>query len=361
MTSQLSSTEDHDRASLATWPSWMSTSPQLSHFHPKLDLANNGFTLDPSLFDAAIAEDEPLAWDWAPLNVQSTLDRNQQPYGQSSYSVTSRFPAYDPQSLARLSSWSDADADLNLAWTNPPIESANIETIQPPLNKKRIAASPLAPEDAQTPQSPTDWPHRDFDRSSPSITSQISDEYLRPTLSRTDTLSSSISAVAEDQGKGPESNQSFATKEAWCWSTSLPSITLEADLPTPFKKRRSKTDDRQQGPVKKTRELRTRKMVRHSVIEKRYRTKLNDELKRLRNIVPSLRSKPKRSEEYAYREGKEKLERPEASSKFDKATVVSKAIEYIMYIELCNKRLSQEQLILIDRLSAIETMASTER
>ena len=368
VTSQRSSTGDYDHAGLATWTSWMKTNPQRSHFHHELDEASDGFTLDPTLYDAAIAEpvlplileDELLAWDWAALNVQPTLDRNQQPSGPSNYEVSSRSPAYDPQNFARLSSWSDADADLNLAWTNPSTDGANTEINELPLDNDRAATSPLAPDDAQTKQRPIDWPGLNLDRSSSSTTSPISTEYPHSTLSRADTLSSSVSPVAEDQGKEPGSRQSPASQKASCWTTSLPSVTTEADLSRSFKKRQSKTDDRQQGPFKKSREMPTRKMARHSVIEKRYRTKLNDELGRLRNNVPSLRVKPKRSEEYAYREGKEKLDRPEASSKFDKATVVSKAIEYITYIELCNKRLSQEQLALIDRLSAIETMASAD-
>ena len=369
VTSQLSSTEDHDHARLATWTSWIETSPQRSRFHHKPDEASNGFTLEPSLYDAAIAEpvlplvleDESLAWDWATLDVQPTLDRKQQPCGQFSYELSSRSTAYDPQNFPRLNSWSDADANLSLAWTTPSTVGANKETNELPLDDNRAATSPLAPDDAQTTQRPADWPVPNLDRSSSSISSQMLDEYLHSTLSRPVTLSSSTSSVTEDQGKQPGSLQNPASQKASCWTISLPSVTDEAYLPRSSKKRQSKTDDRQQRPVKNLRELPTRKMARHSVIEKRYRTKLNDELGRLRNNIPSLRVKPKRSEDYAYREGKEKLDRPEASSKFDKATVVSKAIEYITYIELCNKRLSQEQTALMDRLRAIETMACTDR
>ena len=76
----------------------------------------------------------------------------------------------------------------------------------------------------------------------------------------------------------------------------------------------------------------------HNAIEKRYRTNLNEKIAALRDAVPSLR---KLSAVAA-----DDMDSPSSAQRLNKATVLSKAIEYIQYLEGRNKRLEEENAIL---------------
>lgn len=126
----------------------------------------------------------------------------------------------------------------------------------------------------------------------------------------------------------------------------------------PPKKRKSPTEDDDEdslpsgkrdkgGPPKKT---------AHNMIEKRYRTNLNDKIAALRDSVPSLRvmSRPNGTEED---DDPEDLEGLTPAHKLNKATVLSKATEYIRHLEKRNKRLQDEVNTLKGRLESYEKMA----
>jgi len=106
------------------------------------------------------------------------------------------------------------------------------------------------------------------------------------------------------------------------------------------------------------------KKLDHNVCEKRYRHKLNVEITALREKIPSLRNMPKGSK--VDNENKEdgdsldgdSLDGLKAATKFDKATILSKAIEYISHLEKCNKRLIKEDLLLKTRVVAFEKLES---
>ncbi|TVY85037.1 Sterol regulatory element-binding protein [Lachnellula suecica] len=103
----------------------------------------------------------------------------------------------------------------------------------------------------------------------------------------------------------------------------------------------------QHPPVKKT---------AHNMIEKRYRTNLNDKIAALRDSVPSLRimTKSARGEDTA--DDREELQGLTPAHKLNKATVLSKATEYIGHLEKRNKRLQEENLEQKQRLAAFETL-----
>ncbi|KAK0128820.1 hypothetical protein ONS95_000770 [Cadophora gregata] len=106
-------------------------------------------------------------------------------------------------------------------------------------------------------------------------------------------------------------------------------------------------DDDSNQPVKKT---------AHNMIEKRYRTNLNDKIAALRDSVPSLRimSKSARGEDTA--DDREELQGLTPAHKLNKATVLSKATEYINHLEKRNKRLQDENVEQKARLAAFETL-----
>lgn len=106
-------------------------------------------------------------------------------------------------------------------------------------------------------------------------------------------------------------------------------------------------DDDGNQPVKKT---------AHNMIEKRYRTNLNDKIAALRDSVPSLRimSKSARGEDTT--EDREELHGLTPAHKLNKATVLSKATEYIRHLEKRNNRLLDENHAMQQRIAAFEKL-----
>ncbi|KAK4219823.1 sterol regulatory element-binding protein 1 [Rhypophila decipiens] len=130
-----------------------------------------------------------------------------------------------------------------------------------------------------------------------------------------------------------------------------------ADLSKPGSRKRKSSadieddddDDDLDGhqPVKKT---------AHNMIEKRYRTNLNDKIAALRDSVPALRimSKSARGEDTT--EDREELHGLTPAHKLNKATVLSKATEYIRHLEKRNNRLLEENSSMQARISAFEKL-----
>ncbi|KAL0253055.1 Clr6 histone deacetylase associated PHD protein-2 Cph2 [Diplodia seriata] len=124
------------------------------------------------------------------------------------------------------------------------------------------------------------------------------------------------------------------------------------------KKRKSSTEDdsstdqksNKQPPVKKT---------AHNMIEKRYRTNLNDKIAALRDSVPSLRvmSRAGNTNGNEEEDDPEDLEGLTPAHKLNKATVLSKATEYIRHLEKRNKRLNEEVDTLKARLESYDKFA----
>jgi hypothetical protein len=103
-------------------------------------------------------------------------------------------------------------------------------------------------------------------------------------------------------------------------------------------------------PVKKT---------AHNMIEKRYRTNLNEKIAALRDSVPSLRvmsKKNSRGEEIH-----EDLQGLTPAHKLNKATVLSKATEYIAHLEKRNKHLVKENAALKSRVDAFEILVMSRQ
>ncbi|KAI1166255.1 helix-loop-helix DNA-binding domain-containing protein [Nemania serpens] len=106
-------------------------------------------------------------------------------------------------------------------------------------------------------------------------------------------------------------------------------------------------DDDSHQPVKKT---------AHNMIEKRYRTNLNDKIAALRDSVPSLRIMTKSARGEDTTEDREELHGLTPAHKLNKATVLSKATEYIRHLEKRNSRLSEENSAMQQRIAAFEKL-----
>ena len=94
----------------------------------------------------------------------------------------------------------------------------------------------------------------------------------------------------------------------------------------------------------------------HNIVEKRYRANLNDKIAELRDSVPSLRiaKKAKTNDEANISSGEEDLDGLTPGNKLNKASVLTKAVEYIRHLEFRTKRLEDENRSLKERLETLD-------
>ncbi|KAK4127243.1 hypothetical protein N657DRAFT_704031 [Parathielavia appendiculata] len=87
----------------------------------------------------------------------------------------------------------------------------------------------------------------------------------------------------------------------------------------------------------------------HNDIERKYRTNLKDKIAELKNAVPALRPLPETG-------GEEDAAQNSRTAKVSKGTVLTKATEYIHFLERRNKQIVQEHRELSRRLQAFEQL-----
>lgn len=94
----------------------------------------------------------------------------------------------------------------------------------------------------------------------------------------------------------------------------------------------------------------------HNVIEKRYRANLNEKIAELRDSVPVLRAvqKARSREEGDASSGEDNIESLGSGGKLNKASILTKAVEYIKHLEFRNKRLEDENRALKERLHILD-------
>lgn len=121
------------------------------------------------------------------------------------------------------------------------------------------------------------------------------------------------------------------------------------------RKRKTGSDDDAttvSGPVQPGKKMPAKKRA-HNVIEKRYRANLNDKIAELRDSVPSLRTKNPNGDSNEENDDAEAT----PASKLNKASILSKATEYIKHLEIRNKRLEDENTGLKNRLRQVDKAA----
>ncbi|KAK4219893.1 helix-loop-helix DNA-binding domain-containing protein [Rhypophila decipiens] len=87
----------------------------------------------------------------------------------------------------------------------------------------------------------------------------------------------------------------------------------------------------------------------HNDIERKYRTNLKDKIAELRDAVPALHTISENG-------GDDDASQPSRSAKVSKGTILTKATEYIHFLERRNKAIAQEHLELSRRLQAFEQL-----
>lgn len=139
-------------------------------------------------------------------------------------------------------------------------------------------------------------------------------------------------------------------------STQSPSPSPEPETRTrKAKKRKSSMDDEE--PPSALCQSRKRG---HNAIEKRYRTNLNDKINCLRQGIPSLSrqsSSDTKSDEEGQDSDAERMDSKTGQQKYGKAAILTRALEYIKYLESTTQRLGSEVDVLKTRVGAFEKLA----
>ncbi|KAJ4253300.1 hypothetical protein NW762_010455 [Fusarium torreyae] len=159
-----------------------------------------------------------------------------------------------------------------------------------------------------------------------------------------------------------QSSMMHSTSNPSQMSSSLSSSIASKDGRYPSRKRKSSGSSSSRSSVSPPPAIRRHcsppKKTAHNMIEKRYRTNLNDKIAALRDSVPALRVMVHRLEqpcpEGIEEDGDEDLGGLAPAHKLNKATILSKATEYIAHLEKKNKSLARENNQLRNRVEGFE-------
>ncbi|KAI5467705.1 hypothetical protein BGZ63DRAFT_34016 [Mariannaea sp. PMI_226] len=150
--------------------------------------------------------------------------------------------------------------------------------------------------------------------------------------SQTPTPADSSKTVTAADVKRETSSNDGASSAAL--SSSRPQLQRTSTGPTEKGKEKAKSGDR----------------TAHNDIERKYRTNLKDKIAELRDAVPALKSIPE--------DGEDDDESSANPQRAPKGTVLTKATEYIQYLERRNKAILKEHQELARRLQAFEQLLS---
>ncbi|KAH7380349.1 hypothetical protein DE146DRAFT_671169 [Phaeosphaeria sp. MPI-PUGE-AT-0046c] len=305
---------------MSTWNEFMSFNPAAASQHAQnVDFKPIG-SLGPTSFDQASRQQSP-----------SFASRPQHHTSQSQsippHTTSSSAPMFSQSSDIPFTFGQGIDASPAFDFNGNTLSSpADAESQQ----QNGFYSPPIWQQQQQhMPDSSFFSPSR-FDQSS----------YVAPPPASTPSLHHSPNSLNNGRASSSSSHSSPEPIPAAKKRKSVEDDDDDLDQPLPGKKERGQ-------PPKKT---------AHNMIEKRYRTNLNDKIAALRDSVPSLRvmSRPGGTEED---DDPEDLEGLTPAHKLNKATVLSKATEYIRHLEKRNKRLQDEVTTLKTRLESYEKMA----
>lgn len=158
----------------------------------------------------------------------------------------------------------------------------------------------------------------------------------------------------------PPAQQSTTSQDADNYPAS-PSLSSSPEPSNINRRKRKSTvgdDEGEDSPPPTSNSSRPVKKTAHNMIEKRYRTNLNDKIAALRDSVPSLRVMGKKN---SRGELHEDLQGLTPAHKLNKATVLSKATEYIAHLEKRNRYLVKENAALKSRVDAFEILVMSRQ
>lgn len=250
------------------------------------------------------------------------------------------------------------DAALHVQGSNPPSTQAMSGTHSAPFTFGGTSEMPPAFDfDSQLSSPPVDGQHHgSFYPSQMAWPQHMAANTLfsPPRFEPTSLPSASVPPLSNppslQHSHSPSSVQNARTSSSSGHSTPEPA----SENP---KKRKTVIDDDDSAPSSKKEKHQPPKKTAHNMIEKRYRTNLNDKIAALRDSVPSLRVMSRGAGANEEDDDPEDLEGLTPAHKLNKATVLSKATEYIRHLEKRNKRLQDEVATLQGRIESYEKMA----
>lgn len=236
-------------------------------------------------------------------------------------------PASAPKpELQRPPIFNRTHSTLPLQATNPPSTTAHMAgtTHNPAFTFGESTELPPAFDfDAHTLSSPPNNAHQDAFYPTPMWSQQLGDNTLfsPPRFESNGLPSASVPPLSNPpslhHSQSPSSIHNARTSSSSGHSTPEPA----SDNP---KKRKSSTDDDDSAPTGKKEKQQPPKKTAHNMIEKRYRTNLNDKIAALRDSVPSLRVMSRGNGAKDEDDDPEDLEGLTPAHKLNKATVLSK-------------------------------------
>ena len=259
-------------------------------------------------------------------------------------------PAFDFSGNAISSPLTGEMPPQNAFFTNPVWQQQ-----QPPQLPLQPPPPPQAPQPTpQQPQQPTPPPP-----APPPQQLQLPQQFVEPPVFATELFQqpafNAPSASASTPSLHHSPNHSPSSINNRRASSSSSHSSPEPAARSKKRKARSDDDEPELNMSGKKEKMQPPKKTAHNMIEKRYRTNLNDKIAALRDSVPSLRvmSRPNGTEED---DDPEDLEGLTPAHKLNKATVLSKATEYIRHLEKRAKRLQDELSNAQGRLDNYEKM-----
>ncbi|ROW13637.1 hypothetical protein VPNG_04498 [Cytospora leucostoma] len=162
-------------------------------------------------------------------------------------------------------------------------------------------------------------------------------------------------------------------KSSSCDEDSEPSSPRSSCSPPPAQRRHTTSSSKDESPSSIMKPALGPKKTAHNMIEKRYRTNLNDKIAALRDSVPALRVMVHRLEHTeedpnssvnimdeikaeAGLEAEDDMGGVTPAHKLNKATILSKATEYIAHLEQKNRALVKENSALRNRVEGFEML-----
>ncbi|ROT41600.1 hypothetical protein SODALDRAFT_271912, partial [Sodiomyces alkalinus F11] len=169
----------------------------------------------------------------------------------------------------------------------------------------------------------------------------------RPTFTsnRNNSIQSTLSSESQASSQPISRRQPTRSAQLKRKSSSSDSVSSRSASPEP-RAQRTKYSDPSKNP--------------HNLIEKRYRVNINEKIIALRDAVPSLRcvvqqsGNPDQEDGPTLDEVKEGLGGLMPARKLNKATILSKATEYIGHLEKVNRKMADQIEDLEKRLAAAE-------
>ncbi|KAL1876147.1 Clr6 histone deacetylase associated PHD protein-2 Cph2 [Paecilomyces lecythidis] len=158
--------------------------------------------------------------------------------------------------------------------------------------------------------------------------------------------------LAAPRGRVPSTTSNYGQPLAFEKQSSM-SMSPPGSVPVNRKRKSTSDEDGSmvEDHVQEGKKLPSKKRS-HNVIEKRYRANLNEKIAELRDSVPSLRVLSKQSNGSTPED--DDAEGVTPANKLNKASILSKATEYIHHLELRNKRLDEENMALKTRLRQLD-------